>query len=154
MASPDSVALDVVATTAVGIKPLSVPILRAAVDRGLTRGHISDSELRGERLKDVQVADFLPAQTSRLELSRLPGFLRRWVTDQLVARPVANPLRCTGCGTCFVDCPVKAITMTDSVAVVDQGICIRCYCCHEFCPDRAVHLVPGRVSRFFASKER
>lgn len=154
MASPDSVALDVVATTVVDIKPLSVPILRAAADRGLTRGYVSDSELRGERLKDVQVADFLPAQTSRLDLSRLPGFLRRWVTDQLVVRPVANPARCTGCGTCFVDCPVKAITMADGVAVVDPGICIRCYCCHEFCPDRAIDLVPGRVSLFFTGKER
>jgi Pyruvate/2-oxoacid:ferredoxin oxidoreductase delta subunit len=37
------------------------------------------------------------------------------------------------------------------VAVVDDGKCIRCYCCHELCPEAAIELKfswMGRLMRW------
>jgi Pyruvate/2-oxoacid:ferredoxin oxidoreductase delta subunit len=48
---------------------------------------------------------------------------------------------------------VQAITMKApvgkriAVAVMDADICIRCYCCHELCPENAIDLCRGRLGR-------
>lgn len=44
-------------------------------------------------------------------------------------------------------CPVDAITMKDKKAIIDKGICIRCYCCHEICPSKCIDLKPNLLSR-------
>lgn len=49
---------------------------------------------------------------------------------------------CNGCGVCEEErCPVSAIKVTDSVAVVDPGRCIGCGLCVTTCDVEAVHLV-------------
>jgi ferredoxin len=101
------------------------------------------------------------APPGRVDSGMLPAFLprqlRTWVTGELLERPVANPDRCTGCQTCMLSCPVQAITMSGpggkrtasgkKTAVMDAAICIRCYCCHELCPENAIDLERGRLGR-------
>ena len=56
-----------------------------------------------------------------------------------------DPDLCTGCGICEDErCPVSAIEVRDSVAVVDQERCIGCGLCVTKCDAEAVHLVPRR----------
>ena len=40
------------------------------------------------------------------------------------------------------------MTGPGNTARVDKRICIRCYCCHELCPHRAVELRGSWVGRF------
>ena len=45
---------------------------------------------------------------------------------------------CPGCGDCVKICPVKCVEIYEKKAVINDKICIRCYCCHEFCPAKAI----------------
>ncbi len=45
---------------------------------------------------------------------------------------------CIGCGVCVENCPTEAITVEESLAVLDMERCIRCGICHDICPVGAV----------------
>jgi len=47
---------------------------------------------------------------------------------------------CVGCGVCSGVCPQHCINVIEGTAVVNTRDCIRCYCCHEFCPMKAIAL--------------
>jgi uncharacterized protein (DUF362 family) len=47
---------------------------------------------------------------------------------------------CTGCGDCVRICPKKCVAIKAQKAIISEKDCIRCYCCHEFCPFKAVGL--------------
>ncbi|HAX61950.1 MAG TPA: ferredoxin [Elusimicrobia bacterium] len=52
--------------------------------------------------------------------------------------PWVDKEKCTGCETCVEQCPVGAIFMTDSIAMIDMEKCIRCGVCHNICPQDAI----------------
>ena len=45
---------------------------------------------------------------------------------------------------CVDSCPLsgKALIAKGKYPVIDYKKCIRCYCCQEMCPDKAI--IPGR----------
>ena len=47
---------------------------------------------------------------------------------------------CIGCGDCVRICPMQCMEMRDKLAVIKEEECIKCYCCHEFCPAKAISL--------------
>ena len=55
-------------------------------------------------------------------------------------RPSIVRSMCIGCGKCHRGCPVKAITMKNGKARINNRKCIRCYSCHEFCDSHAIML--------------
>lgn len=72
----------------------------------------------------------------------LPWLLRRSDPDVVAVDPVA----CTGCELCVVDCPYEALTMGSvddrAVAVVDASRCVACGICLGSCAFAALTL-PG-----------
>jgi uncharacterized protein (DUF362 family)/ferredoxin len=153
-ASADSVALDVLCAHIIGLSAREIPLLVAAVRRGLSTGNLADIAVLGEPIERLRVPNF-QAPPGRVDSGMLPAFLprqlRTWVTGELLERPVANPDRCTGCQTCLRSCPVQAIAMAGlngkKIAIMDASTCIRCYCCHELCPENAIDLNRGRLGR-------
>ena len=63
-----------------------------------------------------------------------------FATSSYLAKVVADD--CNGCGICVDErCPMKAITIKDTIAVVDEKRCIGCGLCVTGCPTNAMVLV-------------
>ena len=169
---PDGLALDVVAADLVGYDPQAVHTIATAVKHGLTSGHVADIVLLGDALGPLRVPDFRKGMAASIDPGLLPkglrgavreedssdgqhGLMRRllygWLGKQFVVVPRAGD-KCTGCGVCARHCPVKAITIVDKRARMDLDKCIRCYCCHELCPQLTVKLETPWLGRILMRK--
>ncbi len=152
LVSEDPVALDAVACRLIG---LDARLVRTVVHGEAVGLGSADAECVGDPLEPLIVEDFVvnrvpgPTTGGRGLVSRL---FRDWVTP----RPTIMAERCTACGTCVEMCPVdpKAVDWTGSDAaeegrppVFDYGECIRCYCCQETCPERAIEVVVPPLGR-------
>jgi len=146
LASADPVALDAVACRIVGVDPLSVPTLRLANEQGLGAVADSDIEVVGMPIESIAISNFL-LPPSGDTLCRVPGFLYRFLRNQLTYRPSFLQEVCVGCGACANICPTHAITGKGNRLKIDYSACIRCYCCQEVCPVKAVVLKPGLLRR-------
>jgi uncharacterized protein (DUF362 family)/ferredoxin len=173
LASADALALDVACADLVGFDPLAVKTTAAAAAHGLTSGRLEDVILVGDALAELRVPDFRKGMSAVMDPGLLPKPLRglvatgvddeqaprrgfpgrvlNWVGGQCVVVPSAGD-KCTGCGFCAKHCPVNAITIVNKRAHMDLKKCIRCYCCHELCPQLAVELERPLVGRLLMGK--
>ncbi len=60
--------------------------------------------------------------------------------EQHSTRPIADHLKCIGCGACVRVCPEDAIVLIDGKAVIDGAKCIGCGECMTVCPTKAIVL--------------
>ncbi|MGD0818308.1 MAG: DUF362 domain-containing protein [Methanomassiliicoccales archaeon] len=142
LASSSYTALDVVASRIMSIDPNGVFTIRAAVERGLISEDLSDVEVVGGELEKFIVHDFKKPSTfmgkkksgGKVEKAML-GLIKLYALKPSIVRSM-----CIGCGKCYRGCPMKAISMKNGKAKVNQRKCIRCYSCHEFCVSHAIRL--------------
>jgi uncharacterized protein (DUF362 family)/ferredoxin len=153
LASADSVALDVIASSMAGLAPQEVYTNKAAARRGLGPASAAEVEVVGTDWTTLAPPDFsLPPRDATVSL---PGWLARRLRGLATARPVlAEPSECTRCGRCAENCPVKAITVGVSGPAFDDSSCIRCYCCQELCPPQAIGLTTPPLARLMTRKAR
>ncbi|HUI90808.1 MAG TPA: DUF362 domain-containing protein [Chitinivibrionales bacterium] len=134
------VAVDRVACTCMGIDDNDVPVLACAKKRGFGPASLADIEI-------LTIGAFSPFRFRKPARSENPNsftnpVLKRLMKNSLVLFPEVIPKKCTGCGTCVNSCPVRVIGFTKKkkATMLDRDACIRCYCCHELCPSRAIVL--------------
>ncbi len=153
LAGTDPVAVDVAALAVVGQEPLGVPTVAAAARRGLSTGRPGDLNIVGEELSRVRASGFRMPPGRPSDVNHIPAFLRPLATSQLVATPYVTG-RCIGCGQCIEHCPAKTIVRIHGKAYIRPANCIRCYCCHELCPEQAIDLRNPLLARVLAGLSR
>jgi pyruvate formate lyase activating enzyme len=64
--------------------------------------------------------------------------------------------KCILCGTCVVDCPESALSLTNEGIVTQHDLCILCGKCAEVCPTKAIEMSgkPMSVSEFMEVIEK
>ena len=144
LASSDFAALDAVSSTVIGFKPLDIPMLRIAEERGLGTVDVKKIEIAGDTIENVATEYKKPVRIHK-GLMFLPAFIRN-IFVETPRLPFAIKNKCTQCRTCEENCPVDAIKVTE-VAVFDYQKCIQCYCCHEICPESAIGLKKSLLQR-------
>lgn len=151
LASRDAVALDAIATSIVGLNPKHILTTQFCNSRELGTGDLNCIEVVGENIADVAISNFKPPQAiTNLFISNIPGFLPRFLMNQLAMSPHVTENNCTGCIECKNICPTGAITIIKYKAIINKGKCIGCMCCHEVCRFDAIaprHSITGTIIR-------
>lgn len=141
LASSDYSAIDMATVRLMAMDPQRISTISAAVERGYLRDDFSDVSIVGEPLENLIVRDYKRPSTydtPRNENdSRMSSFIS---TVKSTIKPYILMDQCIGCLKCMRCCPVKAISVVNNKPMIDDEICIRCYCCHEMCDDHAIVL--------------
>lgn len=153
LAGQDLAAVDALACLLIGLEPRFVPVLEAARTQGIGATTAAEMEIVGEDWRTLRVPDF--EKVSELEdllrLVPLPKSLLNWIRGQWTARPRIIGSRCIQCDVCANGCPVSPAAIHPDAPPeqqIDDDACIRCYCCHELCPNHAIELTRPRLARW------
>ncbi|MCX7681110.1 MAG: DUF362 domain-containing protein [Anaerolineae bacterium] len=134
LAATDPVALDTVASRALGYRPGEVLHLALAGDRGLGCSEFDAITLEGDR----DVLDFGQVALPRTRwYFNAPSWTGNLVSRMVRVRPRLNEGLCVSCGRCVEACPAGAITLGQRPDFA-LARCIRCFCCAEVCPQGAI----------------
>ena len=141
--STDPIALDAVCCRLVDLNPECVPTAKIGRESGLGTYLANEIEICGDKVEELRNKDFdvVRRPPERLAASRsYPNFLKKFISP----RPVIKEERCKNCGQCVLQCPVdpKALNWHGGDKKQKPTFiyerCIRCYCCQEMCPEKAI----------------
>jgi len=144
LASVNPLALDIIASRIVGYNPLEIPINKIALERGLLLKNINDIIIKGTDPDTIVVKDF-----KRIVTGGETGIILKYFKDKIPflrrfdKRPLFDSKLCTSCSKCIDICPVKTLRFDNikkNKVLVNDAKCIRCYCCHEVCRERAIEI--------------
>ena len=159
LAARSQLALDVVASEIMGLSRENNPVLIEAEKRGLSPTRLEQVQVIGADKSGLRISDYqLPAT---IYDGTAGGALPWWqrvilplFKSGLTLKPLVMRDKCNACGICSDACPMQAITIVDgSHAQIDDQDCIRCYCCHEMCPDDAIELRSSLLHRIVSRFE-
>ncbi len=152
-----------------GVNPFTVDIAGAYIigaqdvtmlEEGKSRGYCptspSDLNIISEKsLESFKIPDFVKPDTAKRRggsflLGKLPTMFGGRLNSWLQPRPVVDRKKCVGCGECERSCPKGTIKMVDREngkkrALIIDDACIKCYCCQELCPFKAVKIKKNPV---------
>ncbi len=145
LAGANALAVDWAACKIMGYgNPRAIPLIAAAVDRGIGPAAESQIDLRGAGWEELPVPGF---RKSSGALRLLPTFLRGMAHSLVSIRPVLERSACTRCGICAKVCPTDAIRYEEGYPRIDAAKCVRCLCCHEMCPPGAMLVRKNLIAR-------
>lgn len=151
-ASESPHALDLVCAKIIGISPLNVPTLQAAIKRNLCPSDIGELEIIGD-VEQFCIPDFKLVDGARSlqfnsgSKSKFGIFTGKVLKKLLASVPKLHNAQCVGCAECARICPAKAIKMKNKKPVIARDQCIRCFCCQEFCPKGAMKVHRPWIAR-------
>lgn len=134
IASRDCVSLDVVASSVIGLDPMSVPTTAAAISRGMGQ---MQPEIAGVPMQDAE-HKYTPPGVSLLY--NMPPLITKLFGRLFEQRPRIDPSKCVLCGACAMNCSVHAVEEEEDYLLINRKKCIMCYCCRELCHSNAVDI--------------
>ena len=136
LASRNALAADLVAAAVMCFKkPQEIPMIAAAIRRGVGPSCYEEIELNGVSWEDLPSPGF---KKSSNMIRMLPVFLRGLAHSAVSIRPELYAPECIGCWICQKVCPVDVISREGAYPVIDKSGCVRCLCCCEMCPTGAM----------------
>jgi len=142
--STDPCACDCVAARIIGLSPESVPTNVAYANAGLGTMVSTNIEIAGDAISQFITPNFVVSKAPMISIG--PSKIMRTIKNMLVPRPFIRASQCTRCGNCIRSCPVlpKAVDWKETNARKTPSYrydrCIRCFCCQECCPSRAIRI--------------
>lgn len=140
--SPNFFALDVVVAALMRTDLEKMPTIKMAEERGFI-SKLKDVQLLGMELEELIPDSFespeISANTKFFE-NYLPERFAKWMNRFFQPKPLFDNDLCIQCGVCIASCPPNIISMTDHGVKADLSACIRCFCCQELCPKKAVKI--------------
>ena len=155
--SEDPIALDATVCRIIGLDPDLVPTVKFGAECGRGVSALDAIELAGDGFEQFR-ADSFDIDRSPIKPYK-PSGVMKFFSNALVAKPVINKRKCTKCGTCIKVCPAnpKAVDWvngdTSRPPEHRYAICIRCYCCQELCPEKAIDLKKPLIRRLFGKQK-
>jgi uncharacterized protein (DUF362 family)/NAD-dependent dihydropyrimidine dehydrogenase PreA subunit len=142
LASTDPVALDAVACKLINLNPRYVPTCPAGAEAGLGTFAFDDITILGDDYEKMVDTTFKVVRKPSRHFSK---FTSKLFARKFFERRIAiEAKRCTRCGKCVLICPIapKALSWKDNGKKepprYDFFRCIRCFCCQEICPSKAI----------------
>lgn len=138
--STDPVALDYTACLLVNANANHIPLLHTAEKRGLGEFSSRLNLCCEHNISDLKTENFRLPKTTLVD--KAASLL--WITDKLRRAPRIDTDHCSGCAECIRICPADKKAIAKNIKTGKCEIrakdCIRCYCCHEICPHKAIHV--------------
>ncbi len=137
----DALTMDFWLCKMLGAKFEDYPLYLAAKKRNYPQCILNPNDIEGDfNSEKIFEGVKLPKTRTMRLLPPLP-FIERLMTS----RPVHIPKLCIGCGRCQAVCAAGALKHENRKLHFDYSKCIRCYCCHEMCPVKAIEFKPSRL---------
>ncbi len=149
----DPVALDAVFCSLIGLDPVLVPTCTQGQLKGIGTYDMNSIELfeacEGAEPEAIDEAELI-RRFGKSDYDVIRGGKASTIftktldmIDIFSVRPVINANLCVHCGICVKHCPVpgRAVDFRkgeDKPPVYDYRKCIRCFCCQEMCPQKAI----------------
>lgn len=148
IASESPYHLDVIACQVVGIEPETVPTVKRCIERAIIEENYKDIEMVSESVEAHRIDDFdIPSIGGVGLLKNAPSFVDRFVNHIIRPKPLVNKDICVGCGECVLCCPAHTIELKDQKAEIHLKACIRCFCCQELCPVKAIKIYRNPIGK-------
>ena len=130
---------DIVSAYIIGYEKDEVPMMRIASERGYVPADHNDIETVGIPAEEFYTPDFKKPCAAMANVKVLKFFSGGAIGAFFSAKPIITD-KCRACGECAASCPQHTITIDKKRrrAVIGRDNCIRCFCCQELCPFKAI----------------
>jgi len=149
--SIDPVALDSTICRLIHLEPEMVRTNYWGAEFGFGKMDSEKIEILGERLETFDSPEFKVQRQPQIQFNTAWKYrrLKHFITN----RPIIDVNKCRKCGECVDQCPQmpKALSWNKKAGKppeFDYGLCIRCFCCQEVCPFKAIDVHVPLVRRF------